>query len=258
MKKNLFIIPLTLLAIAGCNINTTTPITTTSETTSSSEPMIIIDLPSDEIITTKGNQGGYMTDINVGSKLPTNHTYLCTFTPSLLNTTINVVSGNSDIATIEMVEKNSFNIITKKAGDFILTIFDSNSMIAYNNVVSVRNPYTADEILEKVYEQDPFVSSGLLGAYKFAVSNYNGKNGTGVISGHELEESTTTKSVFSMSYGGISGGVYDNIWYWYECSVDNSQSTLDFNIVEVNISMCGDRATVFYGTDYELFEIFYL
>lgn len=210
---------------------------------------------------TSGNLGGYMIEISTDAFLEAGSEYPCTFSTNLSDTTIDVKSSRPESATIEMTGRNSFKVITHKAGDSILTIYDSDGLVAFNKVMHVRTPYSAENIMKAVARYDIYTSTGIYGNYRFVVTDVYKTYSTGVVSGGE-HGGKTGKSVFDLEYVGVEeGGAFDGHFYLFSCNVDKTQSDLSDDIKEVYVSKCADRIYIYYAEkgvsdNYYLLELF--
>lgn len=255
MNKKLFILPLLVLSIAGCNSTSTDIADTNTNTTSSRLPEIqeryeglTESTPGCSEIISGGSASGYLIELISDRFVGENERYDCTFESNLADKTIRVESSDESHATIERVEDSNskFYIVTHKAGDFVLKIYDADDVLCFRKIVRVRPTYSETDILKVITYAEYFKSipefAGYLGDW--SASFYKGDKGTECVmkGGDDFEQKVqVTFQLEFVEYWAPTGCYIFNA----KTLSSNAQST---TITEICISAQADVAYTYYET----------
>lgn len=226
-----------------------------NSTTSEIPPVSISEDPTH--IIERGSIGGMLIDISNDFMIEENGEFLCSYKSGVTtDPSYTVTSSDESILTIQIINSEAFKLLTHKPGDVYLTIRDSLGLICYNKVVHVGKCYTPETILNKVCDNDIYVSTGIYGNYRFAVTERGANQVMATISGADVGEQTA-KAIFELKYNSVADYTpFDSHFYEFDAVQDLTNSTLTYEIKAVLVSKCGDQILAYYGNDYLLLEAF--
>jgi len=238
MKKQFFLLALLSVFLVSCGTESgvTSTSDTTSPTESSSEETTSAENSYEEVSVTpvsKASTGGVITEINMGMNMFTGKSDIFTIGgDDIEQDNLNVSFSNSELVSYEYIgTSHTLNFL--KAGNTAIVIKDSNGLIAYRNVIHVRDVKTIEEIENYIVSVDFYNT-------KFTISNTTDiqiifePGNTAILNGEDYG-SIMDGTTFEYSFVGERAD-YSS----YEFSVsnftkpENNNSTLELQTLMIN------------------------
>lgn len=215
----------------------------TSVPSETDEPLVEIDFDDEDRISS-GSIGGDLSDVEIGRYFADNTTYLAIYSYGR-SSSYRYVSSREESLTIELnsVTVGTFNFVTHKPGDSILTIYDDNDMIVYRNIVRVRKAYDEVGVAQAIYDFDAYEGFGLFGKHRLNFTNVSPL--TGILGGTDDIEVTPMNIVFEATYEGI------NEWHdMHEFVLDvvSANEGSQTKVSRMLVSRTGDFIILYYLT----------
>lgn len=233
MKLNKLILPIFALSLISCsntlpsdsNIDKSSNIDTSDITSNTISEVSSDDNDSYSSLSTNAfnnaTTGGILVDIIVGAPLVINRDYNFTISSKDVSATgdYSVILSNPEVVSYEYIN-NSHTLHSKKVGQSIITIKDSNDSLIFRNIITVVKPVTEDNVYDYLIDTDYFESkSSYYDSYKVTFLS----NSEGIIQGKESSSSFGSIN-FTYSYSKYRSDVDA---YIFNVTVD-SESNFDF------------------------------
>ena len=216
-----------------------------SEESSSHEMPVITDWKDEDYVCERGKFEGFFDEIGFGRFLSTGREFEMSYQSAYSKDPSFTISvSNPDL--VEIVHKNPrsaiFTLITKAAGDFILTLEDAQEVLVYRNIVRIRDPFTPEEMPEAVYNIDYFKTPdewvAYLGEFRLVFTETDPMHGT-LSGGDDLEQGVVIS--FDAEYSEYQD--YRDA-YLFTCT-ETSTNASSTDVAAILITRCADLIYVY-------------
>lgn len=273
-KSNLILITLCSFLLVGCNNSGSTNTSTDTNTDTTIPEEQIPDIGERYEGLTEKSSGcseicdggtptseGFLTEIMSDRFLGENRDYDCYFEVSGTNKTIRVEADHRNTkdgtvhAEVERVSgsNNKFILHTKKAGDFVLKIYNYNDELVFRKIVRVRPTYSETQITKVLCNAEYYKTikawENYIGSWKCAF--YEGDNG--------VECALTGSDDADRNVKITAALEFDKYYAGTDCYIFNATvlttNTQNTSLVYVTVSAQGDLAYLYYPTKNESGEM---
>lgn len=161
-----------------------------------------------------------------------------------------VVSSRPESVTIEMDELSvyKFYVVTHNPGDSIITLYNSEDMMVYRDVIRVRTGFSSEDVVKAVYYYDVYTTpkeiQSFYGNYSLAILSFEDTI-TGVLSGTDEVETSKITLDFTLTFDRYIES-YDAYGFTATSTTSTSGET---TLCYVNIAKCAEEIYVYY--DYQ-------
>lgn len=228
----------------------------TPSTSVGDEPLVEIEFDAEDRIS-DGASGGWLTDVDMGRFFAEDTTFVAAYVYGH-SASYRYASSREDSVTIEKDENSlgTFNIITHKPGDSILSIYDDRDMLVYRNIIRVRKAYNEIDIAQVLFDFDVYKGFKLLGNHRVTFTTTSPL--TGILGGTDDVEVTPMSIVFeAATYVGLDE---EKDMHEFLVDVVSANEGSQTKITRLKVSRTGEFLALYYrltATDDPLLNLFF-